>query len=204
MSEATSDQGDSTRSRAWLPWLYVAAGVLALALSLAAGRWGDAEEMNWDLAAVVLTGLGTTGLAVATAILAQTTWRDVTATQELAKTAARDLREKNQPIIVMRLHGLVGPNEAPRLKVELQNIGEGPATNIKLSAGWTDAGGVEHGGDEIQVQPLGATSTANHELPVPGYVGTVHSSTVVTKYCSGSYTDRRGIELFDIPRLEQS
>jgi hypothetical protein len=42
---------------------------------------------DWELTALVLTGLGTTGLAIATGALAMSTWQDVRASQQMAAAA---------------------------------------------------------------------------------------------------------------------
>ena len=93
--------------RRWVIW-----GLLAFAAivgaSVALGFIGHSEpstvivngktitskssSFDWELWALVLTGLGTTALAIATGLLAFSTWKDVRASQEIAQEA-RDANE---------------------------------------------------------------------------------------------------------------
>lgn len=58
----------------------------------------EGSGFDWELWALILTGLGTTALAVATGLLALSTWRDVRASQEIAReaVAANELARAEQ------------------------------------------------------------------------------------------------------------
>jgi type II secretory pathway pseudopilin PulG len=59
---------------------------------VAVGHIGARNQgFDWDLAAVVLTGLGTTALAAVTGLLSWATWQDVRASQRAAKAAEEQL-----------------------------------------------------------------------------------------------------------------
>src|SRR3954471_17049633 len=63
--------------------------VFVIAVSVAIGFVGAPErgDFDWELFAVALTGLGTLTLAVATGLLALSTWTDVRASQRVAEAA---------------------------------------------------------------------------------------------------------------------
>src|SRR3954466_7997046 len=58
----------------------------------------ESAGFDWELWALVLTGLGTTALATATGLLALSTWKDVRASTEIAREArdANDLARVEQ------------------------------------------------------------------------------------------------------------
>jgi hypothetical protein len=60
----------------------------------------EPQGFNWELAALVLTGLGTTALAVATGALAYSTRSDVRATVRLANISQAALEAQVQPVLI--------------------------------------------------------------------------------------------------------
>lgn len=123
-----------------------------------------ADRFNWELAALVLTGLGTTLLALATAVLSTATWQDVRAAQSMAiqMEKANDLtrREQNERMrpAVIGAAGFGGGNHT--LNVELHNIGGGPAIRVEVGA-------VYLGGTTIDVAGLNlAVLTAGGSMPI--------------------------------------
>ncbi len=69
---------------------------------------------DMELFAVVLTGLGTTALAAATALLSVSTWRDVRASQEIAREAQETNRLANLDRELAPILTLEAPNEEVR------------------------------------------------------------------------------------------
>lgn len=67
-------------------WIAVTSAFVAVLFvfggAVVVGIYGqESETIDWELAGIVGTALGTTLLAAVTGVLAYTTWRDVTATQ---------------------------------------------------------------------------------------------------------------------------
>lgn len=117
----------------------VIAGVAAVALGVLAasfyiGNYQSREDgFDWELAAIVLTGLGTTALAAATGWLAHSTRIDVRATTDLAQTTREQYAASERPsLLVARPPGYSGPYGSGQLQVVLHNVGLGPAILVRL------------------------------------------------------------------------
>lgn len=114
-------------------WVVVA---VAAAEAIGAATWyvgayeNSVPGFDWELAAVVLTGLGTTALALATVILAWVTRKDVATAQGIARAsqetaqAAREANEIARSEIERRpMLGLVA--DEPRLHSQVETTPDG-------------------------------------------------------------------------------
>jgi hypothetical protein len=112
-----------------------------IALSWAVGYAGRGPGFDWDLASVFGTALGTTLLALATGALALLTYREVSATQELAELTRRDQQMRERPLVLATVTQLNGLNsDETWLSVEMVNVGLGPAVRIELGATYSGPG----------------------------------------------------------------
>jgi hypothetical protein len=114
-----------------------------VALSWWVGWLGPEEGFDWDLASVFGTALGTTLLALATGALALLTYREVSATQELAALTRKDQQIRERPLVLATStdwwpHHLGGAES--RLMIELSNVGLGPAVGIEVTANYHGPG----------------------------------------------------------------
>jgi hypothetical protein len=107
---------------------------LVIGLSALVGCVGSSrDEFDWDLTAVFGTALGTTLLAIATGGLALFSFREVTATQELAQLTRDDQVAQQRPVVVMVGWKAVYGSPS-HLVVQLMNVGRGPALRVELHA----------------------------------------------------------------------
>jgi hypothetical protein len=93
---------------------------------------------DWELASIFGTALGTLLLAGATALLALVTSRDVTATEDLARTARDERRDRFRPMLIGAVDGV----NSRELSIELMNVGPGPAITAVVTAKseWSEVG----------------------------------------------------------------
>jgi hypothetical protein len=91
-------------------------------------------SFDWELASIFGTAVGTVLLALATGALAVSTARDVTATQEIAWLTREEQEDRLRPVVMGTVTGFE-PSEALSdiLKVELVNIGGGPAVRVEVT-----------------------------------------------------------------------
>ena len=146
-----------------------------LALSWRVGLAGPGEGFDWELASVFGTALGTTLLALATGALALLTYREVTATQELAELTRNDQLMRDRPLVLARVTSYQ-PAAAPGtpsgdesrgwLTVELWNVGLGPAARIELGVTYDREPGPspEIASVILTAIPPGATATPGLEV----------------------------------------
>jgi hypothetical protein len=67
-----------------------------------------APWFDWELASIFGTAVGTVMLAIATGFLALTTFRDVTATEMIARETQEDRRERGRPTVLLAVLGAPG------------------------------------------------------------------------------------------------
>jgi len=114
-----------------------AALIAVLLASWWVGYQGEGDGFSWDLASIFGTALGTTLLALATGALALLTWRDVTATQQLAQQGRDDQEDRVRPVLVVsraRWDREPGTGADGNIVIWLNNVGGGPALNIEVTA----------------------------------------------------------------------
>jgi len=120
-----------TRRRVSL-WLPVSL-VLVSGLSFLVGHFAarpDSGYVDWELASIFGTALGTTGLAVVTGLLAYTTSGDVRGTWELARLTREDQRARERPVVVVELampQSHQRDEKSLTFILDVANIGLGPA-----------------------------------------------------------------------------
>lgn len=132
------DEVANARVRRLNPFEAVLACAVALAvvvaLSWLVGSVGGEHGFDWSLAAVFGTALGTTLLALATGVLALLTWRDVTATQELARLTRDDQVERGRPVVITTGANFAGDaTRGGNVVVGLVNVGLGPALRLRVT-----------------------------------------------------------------------
>lgn len=129
--------GILTRKRVivWsLVLLLVVAG-LGILVGWQARRAAAAREViDWELAAIVGTALGTTVLAGFTAALAFTTSGDVRATWRLAELQPEEMRDRDRPDLVLHSASFTRSADTGAVHIELWNVGRGPAYGIEMKA----------------------------------------------------------------------
>ena len=100
--------------------------------SIVVGFVGPEEGFDWELASIFGTALGTTLLAVATGILAWSTSSDVRATWELARLTQADQDARQRPTVLILGAGFSGGAD-PQVRLDLHNVGLGPALKVMVS-----------------------------------------------------------------------
>jgi hypothetical protein len=151
------------RRASWGVWVLVLVGLaVVVLLSIGAGFLGAESQVlrieterggratvvqeaehggfSWEVFALVLTGLGTTGLALATGALAFSTRTEVRATQQLATLTQQDQANRERPVVLIESAGYVynaahGTAEPyGQINVRLVNVGLGPALRVQVQA----------------------------------------------------------------------
>lgn len=113
--------------------------MLAIAGAVVVGLLGapHGEDFGWEVAAVTGTGFATLVLATFTGMLASSTSRDVSATQELARLAQEERDAANEPYLIVgevTTTAGVQPSSGIAYQAVIYNVGRGPATNIIYEA----------------------------------------------------------------------
>lgn len=149
------------------------------------------DEFNWELAAIFGTAAGTTLLAAATYWLGYATRSEVRATQTLAELTRRDQAERERPVVLQRDAGFSGSPQSGYVKVNLINVGLGPALRVRVSASYE---GHSDWQPEIQTVTVAAIPPNGSEtvdlyvrFPEPNQPGGVRGDGFPI---SGSYLDR--------------
>jgi hypothetical protein len=93
-------------------------------------------RFNWELASIFGTALGTTLLALATGWLAWSTRSEVRATQDLAELTREQQAASERPVVLLRNASWSGAPDSGALRIDLQNVGLGPALRVRLSASY--------------------------------------------------------------------
>lgn len=162
--------------------LLFALGVLAafgaiLASSIVLGYVGSSKPhgaFDWELWALVLTGLGTTALAVATGALAFSTWQDVRASQQTASTvvaqAKADRTPLAYPVAPYEWDIAVGRYRTARDQLlVIRNGGRGIALRVTGWINWDDgADAIAWSTTRILPTTIAAGETQDVRLDSPG------------------------------------
>lgn len=200
---ARKQENKTVKVAKWWPALAIV-GLMASSVigGLIAGAFGDHGEagIDWELAGIIGTALGTTLLAGATGLLALTTWRDVSATQEMVSLTRFELEARDKPYVIPTVLHPVGDNSAPQLKVEFRNPGRGPAVRLTIRAGWQDdeTGKIKLGpGSEIEV--VGKGGMVSSEILLPGPLPPVPPPRS-SFFVEGHYWDRDEIRKYELER----
>jgi hypothetical protein len=137
--------GVLTRRR-FLTWgigsLLFIAGIAFLVGHLSARK--HTGYFDWELASIFGTALGTTMLAIATGALAYTTSGDVQATRDIARLTREDQLQRERPLVLVQYAEWMSPRADPvfgedvtdfsgALRVNLRNVGLGPALRVEVS-----------------------------------------------------------------------
>jgi hypothetical protein len=88
--------------------------------------------LDWELASIFGTALGTTTLAVATGALAFTTSGEVGATRELARLTRQDQELRDRPVVVVSYTAASLKEGVPTFSLTCINIGLAPALEVPL------------------------------------------------------------------------
>jgi hypothetical protein len=75
---------------------------------------------------------------MATGLLALLTWREVSATQELAALTRSDQKTRERPVVIQLAAGYSGNTEDAYVYVRLMNVGLGPALRVQVEASYID------------------------------------------------------------------
>jgi hypothetical protein len=91
------------------------------------------HRFNWELFAVVGTGIGTSLLALVTGFLALVTAGDVEASREIARTARDDQEARTRPIVLVEDIGLSVMTHGPTdVTITVRNAGLGAVVRGRL------------------------------------------------------------------------
>jgi hypothetical protein len=158
--------------------------LLVVALSVLVGFVGSPHSrFDWELAKLFGTALGTTLLALATGWLAYSTRSEVRATQELAALTREDQAARDRPVVMVELWNHDPGKVGGVLKIQLINVGLGPALRVRLGAMYV---GVDDGLPKPKIQEVTVTAIppndrAEVELSVTypcAGLGHAHESTI--------------------------
>lgn len=151
------------------------------------------EAFAWDTAAVAGTGFATLALAIYTGGLATVTNRDVTATQRLANLAQLERDAANEPFLLVGITRVLeqSAGNARTVRIELFNVGRGPARDIGSQLIFLDgAGNVQRFDGAWLTKPVllpAAQETFDWAVPFNLAVGDADRLTM-----AGTYVDRDG------------
>lgn len=113
---------------------------------------------DWEVASIFGTAVGTTLLALATGVLAASTWQDVRASRIVADTATKQLaqsqrehQERIRPVVIAGVRDFQPRLDKPRgqenrtltggwANVVVQNVGGGPAVRVTVNVVWAASG----------------------------------------------------------------
>jgi hypothetical protein len=117
---------------------FVLAGLATVAvLSVVVGFIGSSHTgFDWELASIFGTALGTTLLALSTGWLAWSTRSEVRATQDLAELTREQQAASERPVVLLRSASWSGAPDSGALRIDLQNVGLGPALRVRVSASY--------------------------------------------------------------------